>query len=105
MNRKSLLSALCLLGGAALIAVGWWDFQNSDVIHQWWAGEQIYPFYWVRLARTLAFVLPLVLLAWWLGVKARASSGPRRKLESEEQPAPVRTQSVMRDQFRQRCAW
>ena len=74
MNRKSLLSALCLLGGAALIAVGWWDFQNSDVIHQWWAGEQIYPFYWVRLARTLAFVLPLVLLAWWLGVKARASS-------------------------------
>lgn len=74
MNRKSLLSALCLIGGAALIAVGWWDFQNSDMIHQWWIGEQIYPFYWFRLARTLAVVLILALLAWWLGVRARAFS-------------------------------
>jgi len=72
VNRKSLLSALCLLGSAALIAIGWWDFQNPDVINQWWAGERIYPFYWFRLARTLAVVLPLVLLAWWLSVRARA---------------------------------
>jgi uncharacterized membrane protein len=74
VNRRSLLSALCLLGGAALIAIGWWDYQNPGVIDQWWAGERVYAFYWGRLARTLVVVLPLALLAWWLGVKARALS-------------------------------
>lgn len=73
VNRKSLLSALCLLGGATLIAVGWWDYANPNVINQWWAGESISPFFWERLARTLALVLPLALLAWWLGVLARAA--------------------------------
>jgi uncharacterized membrane protein len=73
VNRKSFLSALCLLGGATLIAVGWWDYSNPNVINQWWAGESIYPFYWGCLARTLALVLPLALLAWWLGVIARTT--------------------------------
>jgi uncharacterized membrane protein len=82
VNRNSLLSALCLLGGAVLIAIGWWDFRNPDVINHWWAGEQIYPFYWFRLARTLVVVLPLALLAWWLGVRARALS--------EDTPLPQR---------------
>jgi uncharacterized membrane protein len=83
VNRKSLLSALCLFGGAALIAIGWWDYRNPDVINQWWAGEQVYPIYWVRLAQTLVVVLPLALLAWWLGVRARAlaedTSPPQRR--------------------------
>ena len=74
MNRKSLLSAFCLLGGTALIAIGWWDYWNPNVINQWWLGEQIYPFYWRQLALTLAILLPLALLAWGLGVAARTRS-------------------------------
>ena len=66
MNRKSLLFALCLLGGSTLIAVGWWDHWNPNQINQWWAGERLYPFYWHRLGLTLAVVLPVALLAWWL---------------------------------------
>jgi uncharacterized membrane protein len=84
VNRKSLLSALCLLGGATLIAIGWWDYWNPNQINQWWAGERIYSFYWMRLAWTLVVALPLALLAWWLGVLARAptdyaSSAQRRR--------------------------
>ncbi len=67
MNRKSLLSALCLLGGPPLIAIGWWDQWNPNQINQWLAGGRVYPFYWQRLAVTLAVVMPLTLLAWWLG--------------------------------------
>jgi uncharacterized membrane protein len=88
VNRRSLLSALCLLGGAALIALGWWDYQNPDVINQWWAGERVYAFYWGRLARTLAIVLPLALLAWWLGVQVRAAlAGDARPPQRRRQAA------------------
>ena len=73
MNRKSLLSALCLLAGSTLIAVGWWDYEYPNQINQWWAGERIYPFYWQRLAVTLVVTLPLAGLAWRLGVAARAT--------------------------------
>lgn len=79
MNCNSLLSALCLISGAALIAVGWWDFRDPNLINQWWAGERIYPFHWFRLARTLAVVLPLALLAWWLGASEYASPAQRRR--------------------------
>ncbi|GAB4532502.1 MAG: hypothetical protein Kow0063_13110 [Anaerolineae bacterium] len=73
VNRKSLLSALCFLGGAILIAIGWWDYSHPNIINQWWLGEPVYSFYWERLARTLALVLPLAVLAWWLGVIARTT--------------------------------
>jgi uncharacterized membrane protein len=66
VNRKSLLSAIILLGGAVLIAIGWWDYWSPNQINRWWAGERVYPFYWQRLALTLAVILPLALLAWWL---------------------------------------
>jgi uncharacterized membrane protein len=93
VNRRSLLSALCLLGGAALIALGWWDYQNPGVINQWWAGERVYAFYWGRLARTLVIVLLLALAAWWLGVQARALSAdappPQRRRQAAYAFAPA----------------
>jgi uncharacterized membrane protein len=82
VNRKSLLSLLCLLGGATLIAIGWWDHWNPNQINQWWSGQRLYPFYWHRLALTLAVVLPVALLACWLGVVARTTfqdSSPARR--------------------------
>jgi uncharacterized membrane protein len=77
VNRKSLLSAAILLGGTVLIAIGWWDYWNPDQVNRWWAGERVYPFYWQRLTLTLAVVLPIALLAWWLASQPSASLAVR----------------------------
>jgi uncharacterized membrane protein len=66
VNRKSLLSAICVIGGSILIAIGWWDHWYPNQINQWLMGERVYSFYWQRLALTLAIILPVALLAWWL---------------------------------------
>ena len=73
VNRRTLLSLACLLGGAILLAVGWWDLWNPNQINQWWAGERVYPFYWNRLSVTLAVFLPGALLAWLLGAVLRST--------------------------------
>jgi len=59
-----------------MIAVGWWDQWNPNQINQWWAGEQVYPFYWQRLALTLAVILPIALLSWWLTAQAALGDTP-----------------------------
>ena len=74
MSRRSLLAALCLLGGSILIAIGWWDHWNPNQINQWWSGLRVYPLYWNRLILTLGVVLPVALLAWAIGLAARAAS-------------------------------
>ncbi len=63
-----------------MIAVGWWDHWNPNQINQWWAGEQVYPFYWQRLVLTLAVVLPITLLAWWSASRLAAGrdTSPKR---------------------------
>ncbi|UCC89328.1 MAG: DUF2079 domain-containing protein [Anaerolineales bacterium] len=80
MIRKSLLPAICLLGGSILIAIGWWDHWNPNQINRWLAGEQVYSFYWYRLARTLVLVLLVAVLAWQLGLsKETPPKGLRRR--------------------------
>ena len=87
IRPRSLLTALSLLGGSLLIAVGWWDHWNPDQISRWWAGERIYPFYWNRLALTLAVVLPLALLVWWVRPKLSGLS----EAASQARGLPPRT--------------
>jgi uncharacterized membrane protein len=86
VTRRTFLSWACLVGGAMLLAVGWWDLWNPNQINQWWAGERVYPFYWNRLAVTLAVFLPGALLVWLLGVMLRGT-GERFSLARRGQQA------------------
>jgi uncharacterized membrane protein len=82
VNRRLLSSLLCLVSGSILIAVGWWDHWDPNQINRWLAGERIYLFYWHRLALTLAVILPVALLAWWLGqrqAKETSTAGHQRR--------------------------
>ena len=81
MNRKSFLAGICLVVGSLLISVGWWDQWNPDQINRWWAGERVYPFYGQRLLVTLAVVVPVAWLIWWLTSHLAATEGvsPERR--------------------------